>query len=143
MLTSLNAGFHVLICIGDSAKDNELGIFKERLSMQLKTTLNGVKQDQLSRVWVAYEPVWAIGEGGSVAKPDYANSIHNFLHNLMEDLYPEIGGQVPILYGGSVNMNNASDIIVQPRIDGLFIGRAAWDASNFNIVIRIALQAIA
>lgn len=142
VLTSLNMGFYVLICVGDSAQDKELGIFKERLSMQLKTALHGVKKDQLSRVWVAYEPVWAIGEGGSVATPDYANSIHNVLHNLMEDLYPEIGGQVPILYGGSVNMNNAADLIVQPRIDGLFIGRAAWDADNFSRLIRIALHAI-
>jgi len=142
VLTCLKHGFQIILCVGDSARDKAHGVTEENIALQLRTALSGVEVHQLSKVWVAYEPVWAIGEGGTVASTEYANSIHHYLHQLLEDKFPEVGGKVPVLYGGSVNLDNAADLIVQPYIDGLFIGRAAWDADIFYSIIRSSLEAI-
>ena len=108
VVASLDHRLHVLICVGDTAKDKELGITEERSALQLKIALNGVNADDLSRLWIAYEPVWAIGEGGKVAEPDFVNTIHGLLRKILTAMYPNDGSEIPILYGGSVNLNRSS-----------------------------------
>ena len=88
---------------------------------------------------MAYEPVWAIGVNGIPASSDYADAKHRLIRETLVQLYPQEGHNVPVLYGGSVNPDNACDLIGQPAIDGLFIGRSAWDASGFNALIRQVL----
>ena len=137
----LALGFTTLVCVGDTAQDQEIGASAERLALQLKFALHGVEDSRLDQVWVAYEPVWAIGEGAINAPPGFANEMHAKLHAILEELYPEAGKKVPVLYGGSVNLDNAAALVAQPEIDGLFIGRAAWDADQFNHIIRRSLEA--
>lgn len=137
VLSALAHGFTALLCVGETAEQKAYGIADEVLSMQLKIGLNGVTKTQLSRVWVAYEPVWAIGVNGTPASPQYAKERHLHIKSVLETLFP--GNEVPVLYGGSVNPDNARDMIVQNGIDGLFTGRAAWDAENFNKLIRQVL----
>ena len=139
-LVALNNGLQVLICVGDTPEDKAFGISEERLVEQLKTALNGVPEENLSKIWVAYEPVWAIGESGQAASPEFANLMQARMHSVLRELYPHKGPSVPILYGGSVNTGNAAELIIQPEIDGLFVGRAAWDADDFLKLIEIALQ---
>ncbi len=102
------------------------------LRRQLEVGLTGVESEQADRLWVAYEPVWAIGEGGTVADPAFANEMHAVLREILGRRFPDREAGVPLLYGGSVNLENAVDLMRQPEIDGLFVGRAAWDAARLN-----------
>lgn len=133
---ALKHGMRALICIGESAADKADRITYEKLRMQAKIALKGVTSGFLDRIWIAYEPVWAIGVHGVPAEPGYAEESHIMIKEVLEELYPGKGRQVPVLYGGSVNMENASDLIIQPSIDGLFVGRTAWDAERFASLIR-------
>src|SRR5262245_40474102 len=72
---------------------------------------------------IAYEPVWSIGEGGTPAEPSFANRQHEHIKRVARGI---CGQDVPVLYGGSVNLANCQALITEPEIDGLFIGRAAW-----------------
>jgi triosephosphate isomerase len=139
-LSALAHGFQVLICIGETAEDKAYRVSAERLRQQLTIALHGVHAVDLERVWVAYEPVWAIGAGGQQADPFYANTMHAVIHATLESLYPEHGTCIPVLYGGSVNLENAPALIAQPEIDGLFIGRAAWDAADFNRILHSVIE---
>ena len=89
---------------------------------------------------VAYEPVWAIGVHGKPASKEYAAEKHMVIKEALRNLYGDAASRAPVLYGGSVNNSNASDLVQMDTIDGLFIGRSAWDANNFNIIIRDALR---
>lgn len=102
------------------------------LRTQLKVGLSGVKKEDLGHVWVAYEPVWSIGVNGTPATADYAERMHKEIKNCLVELFGEEGREIPALYGGSVNPGNAEELIIQPSIDGLFVGRAAWQADKFN-----------
>src|SRR3972149_3797230 len=135
VLASLRHGFQTLICIGETADDKRYGTSRERLAEQIKIGLYGVTQEAWKQIWVAYEPVWAIGEHGEEADPLYVNHMHA---HIRETLTHSKGynREIPVLYGGSVNLANASELINQPEVDGLFIGRAAWDADNFNKILR-------
>ena len=104
--------------------------------------IEGVTADQTDRVWVAYEPVWSIGVNGTPASADYAETMHIVMRDCLVELFGEAGKTIPVLYGGSVNPGNANELIVQPHIDGLFIGRAAWDAQKFNDLIRGVIRTL-
>lgn len=136
VLAGLGHGLVSLVCVGETGPEKQLNIAVERLRQQLKIALNGVREEQTARVWIAYEPVWAIGEQGVPATADYAGYIHLELRKVLCEMFPAGGQAIPLLYGGSVNERNAEALISQPQIDGLFIGRAAWDAANFNHIIR-------
>jgi triosephosphate isomerase len=136
VLSAISHGFTALLCIGETAEDKQLDIGDERLRQQLKVGLYGVKEEDCGRLWVAYEPVWAIGVHGIPARADYADAKHRVIRKTLVQLFPREGRHVPVLYGGSVNPENAGELISQPAIDGLFIGRSAWEASAFNALIR-------
>lgn len=138
---ALQHGFTALLCIGETAQQKQFGIAKEVLSTQLKIGLHGVCASQLQNLWVAYEPVWSIGVNGTPASAEYAEEIHKNIKEVLQEMYGDNGLSVPVLYGGSVNPQNAQQLIVKPSIDGLFTGRAAWDAEKFNSLIRDAKKA--
>lgn len=139
LLSSLAHGFQTLVCVGDTQQELHYRISADVLRQQLKTALYGVLPEQLDKVWLAYEPVWAIGEQGQPAEPCLANEIHAVLRQTLMDVYPGGNPNVPILYGGSVDLENIPGLMTQPEIDGLFVGRAAWDADRFNQIVRQAL----
>ncbi len=139
VISAIHHGFIALLCVGETAEDKELNIGDERLRQQLKVGLHGLAEADCRRLWVAYEPVWAIGVNGIPATSDYADAKHRAIRKTLVQLYPQEGPNVPVLYGGSVNPDNACDLIRQPAIDGLFIGRSAWDASSFDRLIRQVL----
>lgn len=88
---------------------------------------------------IVYEPVWAIGVSGIPAEPAYVALKHNVIRTALRELYGKSGEDVPLLFGGSVNPSNACDYIVCQDVDGLFVGRAAWDAADFNALSRAVL----
>ena len=136
VLSAIGHGFTALLCVGETAEEKQLDIGDERLRQQLKIGLHGVEEKDCGRLWIAYEPVWAIGVNGVPARADYADAKHRVIRETLVQLFPREGCHVPVLYGGSVNPENASELISQPAIDGLFIGRSAWEASAFNALIR-------
>jgi len=140
VLAALQHKFTALVCVGETLKDKEYGVANERLREQVKIALHGVSKEEICKVWVAYEPVWAIGIEGIPADPEYANEKQAILKETLNELFPDQSKKIPVLYGGSVNRNNASSFVKQPSIDGLFVGRAAWEANHFNELIRQVLM---
>lgn len=136
VLCALRNQFIVLLCIGENAQQKRDGISDEILRIQLKLGLRGVGAGQMSSLWIAYEPVWAIGENGIPASKEYAEQKHQVIRQTLCELFgARAGNGMPILYGGSVNAENAAQLIHMPHIDGLFIGRSAWDANKFSALI--------
>lgn len=136
--TALDHGFKTLLCIGETAEQKEFGISAEVLRTQLKIGFYGVDVSKVENIWVAYEPVWSIGVNGTPATADYAEEMHKVIKETLAELFGEESKEIPVLYGGSVNPGNANELIVQPSIDGLFVGRSAWKAEDFNKLIRDA-----
>lgn len=125
-----------LICIGENIEQKKQQISKETLAAQLKVCLQGVSREQAREVLVAYEPVWAIGEQGVPADAGYVSEIHDFLRHTLEGLFEEVGREIPILYGGSVNHDNFLEYIDLENVNGLFIGRAAWNIDSFQVILK-------
>lgn len=133
---ALKYHFRPLICIGENRKQKEQGISKEVLASQIKVCLRNVPEEQALNVMIAYEPVWAIGENGVPADAGYVREVHAFLRDTLNQLYPSVGKEIPILYGGSVNKDNFLQYIDVEHVNGLFIGRAAWDIESFECILK-------
>lgn len=142
VLASLRHGFTTLLCIGETAEEKLFGISKEVLRTQLKIGLHRVDPVQSNKIWVAYEPVWSIGVNGTPANPDYIEEMHKTIKSCLFELFGESSSEIPVLYGGSVNSKNCEDMIVLPSVDGLFVGRAAWDPDKFDLLIRQSLNSL-
>ncbi|MBU4440535.1 MAG: triose-phosphate isomerase [Acetobacterium sp.] len=140
-LAALKHGFIPLICIGEKAEDKSYHVSKEMLAKQLKIALKNVSRDAIGKFWIAYEPVWAIGVNGTPAETPYVKEIHDFLRGVLVDLFGTAGKDVPLLFGGSVNINNASDYAQLENVDGLFIGRSAWEPDLFE-EIMVAVEKV-
>ncbi len=124
-----------LVCIGETLEQKNHFISKETLASQLKVCLNGLSKKQAEHVMIAYEPVWAIGEKGIPADAECVAEIHDFLRQTLMKLFNEVGMEIPILYGGSVNLENLLTYSDIENVNGLFIGRAAWNIDNFQKIL--------
>jgi triosephosphate isomerase len=133
----LQNGLRPLVCIGETAQDKEMGLTIEKLTSQLKIAFHQVSPSQAENILVAYEPVWAIGESGSPASPEYADQVHAHIKKVLWEIFGKQAADIPVLYGGSVNPQNALPLISQEHIDGLFIGRAAWNVDGFIDIISM------
>lgn len=140
VLCALRCGLIPLLCVGETAEEKSYGLSDEVLRTQLKLGLHGVTQKQAARLWIAYEPVWAIGVNGVPAPKEYAEEKHGVIRQTLREVFgPETGDRIPLLYGGSVNPDNAPELIQMENIDGLFIGRSAWQADRFSRIIHTVL----
>ncbi|KHD85269.1 triose-phosphate isomerase [Bacillus ginsengihumi] len=136
VLAALKYNMKPLICIGENLEQKNNNISKEILATQLKVCLKHLSEEQARHVMVAYEPVWAIGEQGIPADAEYIAAIHTFIRDTLKVLFPDAGIDIPLLYGGSVNQNNFLEYIEIENVDGLFIGRAAWDIESFQYILK-------
>lgn len=134
MHAALQHGMRPLLCVGESAQEKMYGVTTETLRRQLKIGLFGIADEDISRVWIAYEPVWAIGASGVPADPFYVEKVHAVLHDCLVEIFGERGREIPVLYGGSVNEENCVALAERKGVDGLFIGRAAWDMEKFKMI---------
>ncbi len=130
-------GLVPLICIGETLAERESGKADAVLERQVKGALERLEGAARQKpVLLAYEPVWAIGVNGIPASADYADERHALIADAAKAV---LGVSVPVLYGGSVNPANCEELIAKPFIDGLFIGRSAWNASGYlDILARCA-----
>ncbi|MFB3922252.1 MAG: triose-phosphate isomerase [Terriglobia bacterium] len=132
-----------LVCVGEQAEEKRRGNGLAIVREQVRAAFAGVPADGVARLMVAYEPVWAIGADNADIRMDYVRDIQNHIRATLGELLGTAGAQVPVLYGGDVNLRNAAPLLRESGTDGLFIGRAALDPDNFAALIRAALQAIA
>lgn len=136
LISALDNDLRPLLCIGETKDQKDAGDAVKTLRIQLKVGLDGVKEEDISKIMIAYEPVWAIGVEGIPASPEYAEEIHKEIRDILIEILGEKAKEIPILYGGSVNNDNFSDLIDKDEVNGLFIGRSAWDADNFTKIIK-------
>jgi triosephosphate isomerase len=121
-----------LLCIGESAEVKRAGDTSRFILEQAAGALDGLTAEQLARVLIAYEPIWAIGDRGRPATVEEMRSP-------FADLGREYGGRTRgLLYGGSVNIDNARDLLGIDHVTGLFVGRTAWQLSGYRRLLEIA-----
>lgn len=138
----LEADLISVFCCGELHDDRESGNHFKVVETQIKESLFHLSKEQIERVVIAYEPVWAIGTG-LTATPQQAEEMHAFIRSIMEKEYgTETAYNLYILYGGSCNSKNALDLFSQPNVDGGLIGGASLDAEEFIGIIEAAETAV-
>ena len=129
---ALDQGLEVVLCIGELLEDREAGNAEQVCAFQLSADLAGVSEEQMKKVTIAYEPVWAIGTG-KTATPADAEAIHKFVRGYIAKLYNQkVADETIIQYGGSMKASNAKELLDQPDIDGGLIGGASLKAYTFE-----------
>jgi triosephosphate isomerase len=133
-------GLIPLICIGETLADRESGRADEVLAREIQGALGKLSAEQhKATLLLAYEPVWAIGEKGIPATAEYADARQGEILKVAESI---LGRRVPCLYGGSVNPGNCAELIACPNINGLFIGRSAWEADGYLDILARCSKAL-
>lgn len=134
-------GLTPLICIGETLSEREAGQADAVLRRQVEGALALLEGEARRKpLLLAYEPVWAIGVNGIPATSDYADARHAMIAEVAR---AALGRDVPVLYGGSVNPGNCEELIREPHIDGLFIGRSAWNVEGYLDILDRSAAAIA
>lgn len=134
---ALADGLEVDLCIGELLSEREAGKAEDVCAFQLSADLAGVSKDEMKKVTIAYEPVWAIGTG-KTATPADAQSMHHFIRGYIEKLYDkESADAVLIQYGGSMKESNAKELLAQEDIDGGLIGGASLKAETFVPICKM------
>lgn len=131
LLAAVRSSICPLLCVGETKEEKDAGVSDELLRMQLKQGLFQFPKEGLHLLRIAYEPVWAIGVSGVPAPADYVAKRHDAMRACLTELFGTEGGAIPLLFGGSVNPSNAPGYLTAPNVDGLFVGRSAWDAENY------------
>ena len=135
---ALDAGLTVILCVGETLEQREQGITSELVSMQTKIALGGVSEEELKRVIIAYEPVWAIGTG-KTATAQQANEVCHTIRECIASVYNQAAADgITIQYGGSMNAGNAAELLAQPDVDGGLIGGASLKPQDFATIVAAA-----
>lgn len=128
---ALAAGLIPIVCVGEQLAEREAGKTGDVVATQVRGSLAGLSSDELAKVVVAYEPVWAIGTG-KVATPEQAQEVHALIRSLLTEMSSaEVAQGIRLQYGGSVKPGNAADLAAQPDIDGALVGGASLEADGF------------
>ena len=135
---AIDAGLTAILCVGEYLEQREQGITAEICAMQTKIALEGVSEDELKQVIIAYEPVWAIGTG-KTATAEQANEVCAQIREVLTGLYnAEAAKGVTIQYGGSMNAGNAAELLAMSDVDGGLIGGASLKAEDFATIVAAA-----
>jgi triosephosphate isomerase (TIM) len=136
---ALDAGLHPIICVGESLAEREADHTRAKVEFQVRAALVGVSAEEMDRILIAYEPIWAIGTG-KTASPEQAQAVHALIRSVLEDLYGTATAEATrILYGGSVKPSNFAELMAQPDIDGGLVGGASLTADSFLSLARTAV----
>jgi triosephosphate isomerase len=138
LLAALGVGLTPIVCVGETLDQRQAGQTAAVVREQFEGSLAGLSADQMLKIVIAYEPVWAIGTG-VVATPQQAEVVHADLRKLLESRYnSQVASTVRIQYGGSVNAENAASLLSQPNIDGALVGGASLKADSFLAILAAA-----
>jgi len=133
---ALAHGLCPIVCVGESLAERESNRTMEVVERQVERALRGLSADQVARILVAYEPVWAIGTG-KVATPDQAQEVHAFIRKRITVSHGEPAADaVRVLYGGSVKPDNIGALMAQADLDGALVGGASLTAASFLKIVR-------
>ncbi|HEX9974310.1 MAG TPA: triose-phosphate isomerase [bacterium] len=133
----LSTSLNPIVCIGETLEQRQNGQTENVIKTQLHESLDGLTIDQLKRVVLAYEPVWAIGTGVT-ATPEQAEDVHRFIRELIRNRFGQKTAEsIQILYGGSVKPDNIRDLLSRMDIDGGLIGGASLNVASFVEMIKI------
>jgi triosephosphate isomerase len=133
---ALSVGLMPIICVGEKLEEREKGITEQVITVQIKGVLEGISPKDIAQVIIAYEPVWAIGTGKNATPPE-AQEVHKHIRKLISQLHSWVVAEAtPIVYGGSVKPDNASDLMAQDDIDGALVGGASLKAKSFVDIMK-------
>ena len=137
---ALEAGLKPIVCVGESLEQRELGVTMELIAYQVKCALAGVSAERVRHVVFAYEPIWAIGTGRTATAQE-AQEVCETIRAIIRKLYgARVARGVTIQYGGSMNPQNAFELLAQPDVDGGLIGGASLKPDQFMEIIKAADQ---
>lgn len=137
-LAAVNAGLTAIVCVGETLEQREQSITAELVAMQTKIALGGISKEQLDKIIIAYEPVWAIGTG-KTATADQAEEVCAVIRETIAKVYDnEAAEALTIQYGGSMNAANADELVSKVNVDGGLIGGASLKAEDFSIIVKAA-----
>ncbi len=138
VLAALGVGLTPIVCVGETLDQRQANRTAAVVREQIEGSLAGLSAEQVLKIVIAYEPVWAIGTG-VVATPQQAEEVHADLRRLLEKGYnSQVASAVRIQYGGSVNAENAASLLGQPNIDGALVGGASLKADSFLAIVSAA-----
>ena len=133
---ALSSGLKPIFCCGELLEEREAGKLFDVIREQLSVGLKDLTAEQMSKVVIAYEPVWAIGTG-VVASPEQAQEMHKFIRDLLAELFNDaVAEDMTILYGGSCKPSNAEELFSNPDVDGGLIGGASLKAEDFLAIVN-------
>ena len=134
---AINNNMLPIFCCGETLEARENNSYFDYVNSQIDKSLFGLNLDQISKIIIAYEPIWAIGTG-KTAKPDQISDMHKFIRDVISEKYSKNESEnISILYGGSVNSDNASELISINGVNGFLIGGASLDVAIFSDIVRI------
>lgn len=129
-----------ILCVGETLEEREAGKTEEIIRRQINEDLKGLKEDEINRIVIAYEPIWAIGTGKS-ATAEEANRVIGCIRDFIEGLSnTKVAREIRILYGGSVKPVNATELLSKHHIDGALVGGASLKADQFSDIIKHAVE---
>jgi triosephosphate isomerase len=134
---AFSAGLIPVVCVGETLKEREDDVTFKVIEKQIRDGLAGLSAEQASSLVIAYEPVWAIGTG-KTATPEQAQEVHAFIRKLYAEIYKDAADKARILYGGSVNPKNVSELMKKDDIDGGLVGGASLEADSFAQLVKYA-----
>lgn len=136
--SALASGLRPIVCVGEGERDENHGYFS-LVKTQLEDSLKSVQKSALSKIIIAYEPIWAISStpGRHDATADDSREMSIFIKKILSDKFGKEGTNVKILYGGSVSEKDAGEFLTEGGIDGLLVGRASLDAKKFTAIVKI------
>ena len=133
---ALKKGLKPVLCIGELLEEREAGKTNEVVKTQVVNGLKDISESEISKVVIAYEPVWAIGTG-KVATPEMAEEVHAFVRGIITDLYNEkVAQDLTIQYGGSVKDDNVDGLMQKENIDGALVGGASLKVDSFTRIAK-------
>jgi triosephosphate isomerase len=134
--TALRHSLTPIVCVGETLQEREAGKTFDIIKDHVTNSLAGLTAEDMDRVVVAYEPVWAIGTG-QTATPEQAQEVHAYIRSLLTASFgPEVAERVIILYGGSVKPGNTAELVNQKDIDGALVGGASLEIASFAGIVK-------
>lgn len=130
VLKAIEVGINPILCCGETLEERESDKTIEKVKVQIVKGLENVKPEDLSKVVIAYEPIWAIGTG-KTATSEQANEVISEIRNIIRGIYGDLADEVRIQYGGSVKPSNVKEIMEQSDIDGALVGGASLNPADF------------
>jgi triosephosphate isomerase len=132
---ALKTGLTPIVCVGETLEEREFGATMKVVERQIRDGLEGLAPQEMEKIVIAYEPIWAIGTG-KTATPQQAEEVHHLISSIIAQSAGSVARNIRILYGGSVKPDNIDELMAQPDIDGALVGGASLKADSFVRIVR-------